>query len=180
MTGRFTFRVCRDLGNLHCERFFSVISLLGLASILKAFPSFTEISVILGSAYLTYIAYTIFSSTVGIKKTGVKGGDISEGMSFGFTESYRVGALINLFNIKTIAFMISIFSGFLATPRSLYEQSLIVIVCSTLEFLWYFLVAFVFGKTSVRNIFLRHRIAIDRSLAMFLVLFAMQNIYQIM
>ncbi|SDN97670.1 LysE type translocator [Vreelandella arcis] len=104
---------------------------------------------------------------------------MSEKDSFKFFNSYRVGVLTNLFNMKTIAFMVSIYSGFLAVPRSIFEQIFIVVVCSSLEFIWYFLVALLFGSSLVRGVFNRYRVSIDRGLSLFLVLFAMQNIYHI-
>lgn len=141
---------------------FATISLLGLASVLRSFPYFTDISVILGACYLTLIAVSIVLGTLRIEQTGNEAAPAAEKIEFRFFKSYWIGALTNLFNMKTIAFMISIFSGFLATPRSSFEQISIVAICSALEFFWYFLVAFVFGGTFVKSLFCRHRILIDR------------------
>lgn len=177
--GNFKHGFAVTLGVCTVSVFFSVISLLGLASVLRAFPYFTNVSVVLGAGYLIFIACVIFKGTLGDERSIEGGVRVPEEASFKFLNSYRVGVLTNLFNMKTIAFMVSIYSGFLAVPRSIFEQISIVVVCSSLELIWYFLVALLFGSSLVRGLFNRYRISIDRGLSLFLVLFAIQNIYYI-
>lgn len=177
--GSFKQGFAVTLGICTVSAIFSTISLLGLAATLRSFPYFTNLSVFLGSSYLIFIALSIFIGTFKLQKVPGEEGSVAENNAFSFSRSYRVGTLTNLFNMKTIAFMISIFSGFLAVPRSVLEQISIVFICSSLEFFWYSLVAFFFGRPFIRKVFYRHRISIDRSLALFLVLFAAQNVYHI-
>jgi threonine/homoserine/homoserine lactone efflux protein len=159
---------------------FSTLSLLGLSSVIHVFPSFARVSVALGALYLLYIAYVILHSTFNRKATA-ESDTYSDNVVFGGTgKAYCTGALTNVFNMKTIAFMISIWSGFLATPRTPLEQVVAVLICSSLEFSWYFFVALIFGRPVIKSLFFRYRTAIDRGLVVFLTLFAAQNIYSIL
>lgn len=157
---------------------FSMLSLLGLSGIIHAFPAFAKLSVVLGAFYLLYIAYVILRSTWQNKST-MQDNTSKEVKLQGGYKAFRTGAVTNVFNMKTIAFMISIYSGFLAVPRSTSEKIVVVVICSSLEFSWYFIVAILFARPSVKLLFYRYRTAIDRGLALFLTLFAMQNIYSI-
>lgn len=158
--------------------FFSTVSLLGLSGIIHTFPAFAKLSVVLGAMYLLYIAYVILRSTWQSKNTAPDN-RANEVISQGIIKAFRTGAVTNVFNMKTIAFMISIYSGFLAVPRSASEKILVVVICSSLEFSWYFIVAMLFARPSIKLLFYRYRTTIDRGLALFLTLFAMQNIYSI-
>ncbi|MBV4367257.1 LysE family translocator [Erwinia phyllosphaerae] len=158
---------------------FSTLSLLGLSSVIHLFPAFAKISVILGALYLLYIAWAILLST--LQRKSVSDGDTAPDaeMAGGLGKAFRTGALTNVLNMKTIAFMISIYSGFLAVPRSITEQIVIVVICSSLEFSWYFFVTVIFSSQRIKSLFYRYRKVIDRGLALFLTLFAMQNIYSV-
>lgn len=158
---------------------FSTLSLLGLSSILSLFPNFSRISVALGAVYLLYIAYTIFIGLIMSQKVTYDAFEHSQPLSYSIKKSYLIGAITNILNMKTIAFMISIYSGFLAIHRTQLEQITLVVICSSLEFIWYFFVVLIFSKSSVRIIFIRYRKFIDLSFYIFLILFALQNIYSI-
>ncbi|MEO3323770.1 LysE family translocator [Enterobacter cloacae] len=159
--------------------FFSTLSLLGLSSVIHLFPAFSKVSVVFGAVYLIYIAYVVFISTLQSKNTRGEGEDLGGRIKSGTAAAFKIGALTNILNMKTIAFMISIYSGFLSVPRSIYEQVAVVLICSSLEFSWYFFVAIVFSRSAVKTAFYRYRRFIDRGLALFLVLFAFQNVYSV-
>ncbi|GKW20063.1 threonine efflux protein [Pectobacterium araliae] len=158
---------------------FSILSLLGLSSIIHVFPSFSKVSVVLGALYLIYIAYIILRSTFNRETSTGPDTHPDEVFFGGMKKAYFTGALTNVFNMKTIAFMISIWSGFLAVTRSPTEQIVAVIICSALEFSWYFFVALIFGRPTIKRFFFRYRTGIDRGLAVFLTMFATQNIYSL-
>ncbi len=158
---------------------FSTLSLLGLSSIIHVFPPFVQISVLLGSLYLLYIAWKILLGTTGRRKVVSEEENSDIAPLAGRGAAFRAGALTNIFNMKTIAFMIGIYSGFLAVPRTAFEQFLVVLMCSSLEFLWYAFVVVVFSRPAIKTLFYRYGKGIDRGLAIFLILFAMQNIYSL-
>lgn len=152
--------------------FFSTISLLGLAVLLDQYPAFSKAATLAGSLYLLYIAYSIIRSVLArtaSAPTASAPGDTS------FTKAYRVGVITNISNMKTIAFMISIYAGFLSSPRSDLEKVLVVVLCSTLEVTWYSLVALLFGQGPVKALFLKYTRQIDVGLAVFLVAFSLNN-----
>ena len=93
----------------------------------------------------------------------------------GFWRAWRIGVLTNITNMKTIAFMISIFAGFLAVDRTLMEKTTVIAICSTFEILWYSGVALVFGQGFVQRFYQQYNRQIDAFMAVFLVLFAAQT-----
>ncbi|NVZ28620.1 LysE family translocator [Pseudomonas gingeri] len=152
--------------------FFSTISLLGLAALLHQYPAFSKVATLCGSAYLLYIAYSIIRSVLA-KSTGTPE-STGPGVT-SFARAYRVGLITNISNMKTIAFMISIYAGFLSSPRSELDKVLVVLLCSTLEITWYSLVALLFGQGPIKALFLKYTRQIDVGLAVFLVAFSLNN-----
>jgi len=154
---------------------FSTLSLLGIATILHSYPSLTTAAAILGAIYLLYIAFNIARSVMKNEYSIARDKDDTFLSKRDFISSYKTGFLTNITNMKTVAFMISIYAGFLAFPRSSSDKFLIVIICSTLEILWYSLVAVLFSRPQVKKAFLTHAKKIDIGLAVFLVLFAINT-----
>lgn len=152
--------------------FFSTISLLGLAALLHQYPAFSKVATLCGSAYLLYIAYSIIKSVLA-KNTGTAESTAPGATSF--AKAYRVGVITNISNMKTIAFMISIYAGFLSVPRSEIDKVLVVMLCSTLEVIWYSVVALLFGQGPIKALFLKYTRQIDVGLAVFLVAFSLNN-----
>lgn len=160
------------LGICTVGMFFSIISLLGLAALLHQYPAFSKMATLCGSAYLLYIAYGIIKSVMA-KKTGVAESTVPAITSFG--KAYWTGVITNISNMKTIAFMISIYAGFLSSPRTDMDKVLVVALCSTLEVIWYSLVALLFSQGPVKTLFLKYTRQIDIGLAIFLVAFSLNN-----
>ncbi|MGF6208216.1 hypothetical protein [Pseudomonas frederiksbergensis] len=55
------------------------------------------------------------------------------------------------------------------------DKVLVVLLCSTLELIWYSTVALLFGQGRVRALFLKYTRQIDVGLAVFLVGFSLNN-----
>lgn len=169
--GSVTTGLGATLGICTVGVFFSSISLLGLAALLHQYPAFSRVATLCGSAYLLYIAYGIIKSVLA-KNTGTAE-SAPPGVT-SFAKAYRVGVITNISNMKTIAFMISIYAGFLASPRTDLDKVLVV-VCSTLEVIWYSLVSLLFGQGPIKALFLKYTRQIDVGLAVFLVAFSLNN-----
>ena len=166
---------------------FSTSSVLGLALVLNQFPQLNRIAAVLGALYLLYIAYLLIKSALKVRSTGesdVAAIDVkheapecamkrSEG---GFIQGFKLGFLTNITNVKTIAFMISIFSAFLSQTTTALDKVLIIAICSSFEIFWYSSVAFVFGQERMRHLYLKFNRAIDLSLGVFLIGFAASNV----
>ncbi len=133
---------------------------------------YSKVATLCGSAYLLYIAYSIIKSVLA-KNTGTPE-NAGPGVT-SFAKAYRVGVITNISNMKTIAFMISIYAGFLSSPRSDLDKVLVVLLCSTLEVTWYSLVALLFGQGPIKTLFLKYTRQIDVGLAIFLVAFSLNN-----
>jgi len=152
---------------------FSTSSVLGLAILLVKFPGLGRVMTIAGALYLLYIAFQLARSALR-SSTGSGAGPVA--LKGSFVDALRTGVATNVTNLKTIAFMVSIFAGFLATPRMPWEKVTVIAICSTLEFSWYSSVALVFGQGTIQRIYRQYTRQIDGGLAIFLVAFAANNI----
>lgn len=163
-----------SLGIVMVGLVFSISSVTGLALLIGRYPGFQRTATLLGAAYLTYIAYLLASSAIRPSTSDPTAS--ASAPPTGFWRAWRMGVLTNITNMKTIAFMISIFAGFLAVDRSVLEKSAVIAICSTFELLWYGGVALVFGQGFVQRFYLRYNRQIDGFMAVFLVLFAAQTV----
>jgi threonine efflux protein len=152
---------------------FSTSSVLGLAVIIYRFPMFGAIATILGALYLIYIAYTLLRSTLTPQPKTANAKDI---FRVDFYNALVMGIVTNITNMKTIAFMVSIFASFLSTSKTVVDKITVIAICSSFELLWYSLVALIFGYGIIRHFYLKNHRQIDTGLAVFLLFFALQNI----
>ncbi|MDM5181850.1 LysE family transporter [Massilia sp. DJPM01] len=162
---------------------FSTSSILGLALLLNQFPALNKIAGILGALYLLYIAYLLIKSALQSRKrqrdsaaAAPVDGTPAAAASHSFFKSFKMGFITNITNMKTIAFMISIFSSFLAHSSTTMDKVTIIAICSSFEILWYSFVAFVFGQDAIRRIYLKFNSSIDLFLGLALIIFAASNI----
>lgn len=143
---------------------------------ISRFPSFNQWATFAGAAYLIYIAVLIAWSALrqGPASTSSQS---QKTQRDGFWRAWRTGVLTNITNMKTIAFMISIFAGFLAVERTLAEKVTVIAICSSFEILWYSSVALIFGQGTVQRVYTKYSKQIDIGLAIFLVGFALQTLW---
>ncbi|MCW8173937.1 LysE family translocator [Verminephrobacter aporrectodeae] len=156
---------------------FSISSVTGLAVLIGNYPWFSPIATLAGAIYLIYIAFLLARSAM--KSADPAAGKPQAMLPMGFWRAWRTGVLINLTNRKTIAFMVSIFAGFLAVERSLLEKAAVIAICSSFEILWYSSVALIFGQSLVQSLYLRYGRQIDACMAVFLLLFAVETLLMI-
>ncbi|MBC3862420.1 LysE family transporter [Undibacterium jejuense] len=160
---------------------FSTSSILGLALLLNQFPALSRIASILGAIYLLYIAFLLIKSALlsrRNKNSNSSGQSTSvQPLSTSFFKSFKMGFTTNIMNVKTIAFMISIFSSFLAHSSTVIDKVTIIAICSSFEIFWYSFVAFVFGQEGIRRLYLKFNSAIDLFLGVFLAFFAASNVW---
>ncbi|WP_136417910.1 LysE family transporter [Herbaspirillum sp. ST 5-3] len=166
---------------------FSISSVLGLALLLGQFPQLNRAATILGALYLLYIAYLLIKSALNSKASDstistdfdTKETELQllakDGVSR-FLQSFKMGFLTNITNMKTIAFMISIFSAFLSQSTTTMDKVLIIVICSSFEICWYSSVAFVFGQKRMRQLYFKFNRTIDLCLGLFLIGFAASNV----
>lgn len=152
---------------------FSSSSVMGLTKIIEEFPDFSRVATIAGAIYLLYIAFSLLKNS--LRKSGTSR-QSDEFMEAGFLKSWKIGVTTNITNMKTIAFMVSIFASFLSVPRTGIEKATVIAICSSFEILWYSLVALIFGQSGMQRLYLRYNRQIDACLAVFLIFFAAENV----
>lgn len=152
---------------------FSTSSVIGLAALVGKYPNFSRIATIAGALYLLYIAFMLMKSALCTRESLKQSDDF---IAVGFLQSWKMGVLTNVTNMKTVAFMVSIFAGFLSTQRTGVEKGTVIAVCSSFEILWYCSVALIFGQSGIRQLYSKYNRQIDGCLAVFLVFFAGQTV----
>ncbi|MCJ2059542.1 LysE family transporter [Methylobacterium sp. J-048] len=157
---------------------FSSASVTGLSVLIREFPAFDKIAGAAAALYLLYIAALL--TRAAFEPANPTGPGAEPQPEARFWTAFRIGALTNVGNVKTIAFMVSIFTGFLVVERSWSEKAAIVALCSTLEFGWYAGVAFVFGRRAIRTFYTQHNRLIDLFMAVFLVGFAAKTVAELL
>ncbi len=151
---------------------FSTSSVLGLAVMIHSFPKFGALATIAGSIYLLYIAFILLRSALRSQGGTQSAMDVG-GVSFG--RAWKMGVLTNITNMKTIAFMISIFASFLATSSTATDKATVIAICSTFEIAWYSSVALIFGQGLMQRMYFKYSRQIASGLGVFLIGFALQN-----
>jgi threonine efflux protein len=164
-----------SLGIVMVGLMFSISSVTGLAVLIDRYPAFNQVATIAGAIYLAYIAFLLFRSA--LRPATSNAATLAPVLRTGFWEAWRIGVLTNVTNMKTIAFMVSIFAGFLAVARSGLEKATVIAVCSSFEIFWYCGVALIFGQGSVQRLYARYSRQFDGVMAAFLLLFAGQTVW---
>lgn len=169
----FLAGVGATLGIVMVGLLFSISSVTGLALLINQFPWFNRVAAIAGSVYLLYIAAILIKGA--FKASSGEDARTAVPETVTFWQAWRVGVMTNVLNVKTIAFMISIFAGFLVVERTTLEKATVIAICSSLEFTWYASVALVFGQGPVRRFYMRYNKAIDVVMALMMVVFAVRT-----
>lgn len=162
-----------SIGIVMAGLIFSSFSVMGLAEIINAHPNFSRVATIAGAMYLLCIAFSLLRNSMRKSESSRQGNEFVEA---GFIESWKMGVITNITNIKTIAFMVSIFAGFLSVRRTGIEKTTVIAICSSFEILWYSLVALTFGQSGMQRFYSMYNKKIDVCLAVFLIFFAAENV----
>jgi len=167
---------------------YALVTLLGLAVVLKQAPMLFNGIAIIGALYLAWM---------GIKALGSKGGiadklDAENGSdSASSTDSpaghsrvatltaARDGLAISLFNPKIILFFLALFSQFVMAAESLFGQSLIVFTPLLIDGLWYTFIALVLSHPLVLPKLRAKAAIIDKLSGVVLILLAIRVIVTI-
>ena len=122
---------------------YALVTLLGLAVVLKKAPIVFNGIAIMGALYLAWM---------GVQSLRSKGG-MSEKLAAGKATSglvaARDGIAISLFNPKIMLFFLALFSQFVLVADNLMGQSLIVLTPLIVDGLWYTLIALMLSHPSV-------------------------------
>ncbi len=138
----------------------SAAALLGLNALFHAVPLLFMAMKFAGALFLIYIAWMIFRhATVPLKiETGEER----------LANPFLKGFLTQISNPKVAVFFGSIFFAMLPDQVPLWMTLALIFIMSFNEVWWYCVVALFFGSGSVRQVYIRAKVWIDRVTGLFL------------
>jgi threonine/homoserine/homoserine lactone efflux protein len=153
---------------------YALVTLLGLAAILKASPLMFNAIAIIGAIYLAWM---------GIQALGSKGGmqqQLAAGEATSLWIAARDGLAISLLNPKILLFFLALFSQFVLAAQTTTGQALIVFTPLIIDGLWYTVIAFVLSHSAVLPKLRAKAKLIDRLSGIVLILLSIRVIYTLL
>ncbi|MFT6124710.1 MAG: threonine/homoserine/homoserine lactone efflux protein [Shewanella sp.] len=153
---------------------YALVTLLGLAAILKASPLMFNAIAIIGAIYLAWM---------GIQALGSKGGmqqKLAAGEATSLWIAARDGLAISLLNPKILLFFLALFSQFVLAAQTTTGQALIVFTPLIIDGLWYTVIAFVLSHSAVLPKLREKTKLIDRLSGIVLILLSIRVIYTLL
>ncbi|EAS42588.1 LysE family translocator [Photobacterium profundum] len=151
---------------------YALLTLLGLAVVLKQSPTvFTFISYA-GAAYLAYLGVNALRSKGGVAAK------LSAGKKARLREAARDGLMISLLNPKLALFFLALFSQFVAVGTEITSRSIIVATPLLVDGLWYTFIAFVLSNPKVLDKLRTKAQLIDQLSGVVLILLAIRVVVQ--
>lgn len=151
---------------------YALVTLLGLAVVLKQSPTLFNVITYAGAAYLAYLGVNALRSKGGVAAK------LAAGQSTSLVEAARDGAMISLLNPKLALFFLALFSQFVAVGTEFSSRAIIVATPLLVDGLWYTLIAFVLSNPKVLEKLRTKAQLIDRLSGVVLILLAMRVIIQ--
>ena len=129
----------------------SYLAIFGISSLIFQFDFIKQIIIILGSVYLIYLGLlSIFDkSRFQDKNTNPK------------NNSYFVGLITNILNVKAFIFFVSIF-GIISSEINLYYMHLLAIYFSIATFTWFYILSVILSVESVRRRYLSYSFILNK------------------
>ncbi|WP_282110264.1 LysE family translocator [Shewanella algicola] len=153
---------------------YALVTLLGLAAVLKASPMIFNAIAVVGALYLAWIGIQSLRSKGGMQQK------LAAGKPSRLWEAARDGIAISLFNPKILLFFLALFSQFVLAAQTTVGQGLIVFTPLVVDGLWYTIIAFVLSHASVLPKLREKSQLIDRLSGVVLILLAMRVIYSLL
>lgn len=142
----------------------SIFALFGLTYIIEQSIVVFTIIKIIGSLYLLWMAWHLLRS-----KRVPTDEIVSEKKEFfSAWQNIKTGFLTNILNPKASLFFLAVFSQVVSPETSFFMKSLYASEMVLMTILWFSLVAWTVDKKTVRNIYLRTKHWIDRSMGVVL------------
>ncbi|MCL1137812.1 LysE family translocator [Shewanella pneumatophori] len=149
---------------------YALLTLLGLAVLLKQAPMVFNGIAIIGALYLAYM---------GIQALRSKGGmsdKLAAGESTDALTAARDGLAISLFNPKIMLFFLALFSQFVMVADNMTGKALIVLTPLIIDGLWYTLIALILSHSAVLPKLREKSALIDKLSGVVLILLAVRVI----
>ncbi|WP_028771484.1 LysE family translocator [Shewanella waksmanii] len=147
---------------------YALITLLGLAVLLKQAPMVFNAIAILGALYLAWMGVQALRSKGGMSEK-LQAGEQTDAWT-----AARDGIAISLFNPKIMLFFLALFSQFVMVADDLWGKSLIVLTPLIVDGLWYTLIALVLSHSAVLPKLRQRAALIDKLSGVVLILLAVR------
>ena len=134
----------------------AVLSLYGLALLLKNAPNLYMAFKIIGGIYLIYLGIKLILNKEDAQEIELKSEEISS-----YTKSFLVGVFTNLSNPKTAMFITSLFATITTAQTSSMQMIFLIFLILVISTIWYSLVALVFKKEYFKKLYMRFKKAIE-------------------
>ena len=140
---------------------FAGAALFGLHVVLANVPSVYLGLKIIGAMYLFYLAVRLWRGA----KTSIAASDGPPDRTSSRQRSFIIGLATQLSNPKTAIVYASIFTALLPADQPEWLAAVVLPSVFMVETVWYTIVAIAFSSGSLRSIYLRSKLWIDRSAA---------------
>lgn len=143
------------------------LALLGINILFQNFPLLHGIIKFLGGAYLLWMGYNLWKSSLSKQTDEVTAKDQSLS-PLSDLKALRMGFLTNIANPKAAIFFGSMFSGVMSVDASLGLKLSAFALIIGLSLIWFALVALGMSTNRVQNAYLRAKKTIDRAAGTFM------------
>ncbi|MGS0682321.1 LysE family translocator [Shewanella sp. 125m-7] len=147
---------------------YALVTLLGLAVVLKQAPMVFNGIAILGALYLAYMGVQALRSKGGMSEK------LAAGQSTDALTAARDGLAISLFNPKIMLFFLALFSQFVMVADSMTGKALIVLTPLVVDGLWYTFIALLLSHSAVLPKLREKAALIDKLSGVVLILLAVR------
>ncbi|PSW13947.1 lysine transporter LysE [Photobacterium sanctipauli] len=151
---------------------YALLTLLGLAVVLKQSPMLFSFITYAGAAYLAYLGVNALRSKGGVAAK------LAAGEPASIWVAARDGAMISLLNPKLALFFLALFSQFVAVGTEASSRAIIVATPLLVDGLWYTLIAFVLSSPKVLDKLREKAQLIDQLSGVVLILLALRVVIQ--
>ncbi len=134
--------------------FYAALASLGLATLIHSNPVLYQALKLFGAAYLAWIAVNQWRHAREPLAAGKP--EISTG-----SHLWR-GTIVQASNPKTLVVYGSVFAALMPQSPDAWVFFVLPLTCGIIEWIWYSLVAGVFGNGTTQNTYLRYKTVIDR------------------
>ncbi|MCL1049107.1 LysE family translocator [Shewanella abyssi] len=152
---------------------YALVTLLGLAVILKKAPMVFNAIAIIGALYLAYMGVQALRSKGGMSDK------LAAGKSTDALTAARDGLAISLFNPKIMLFFLALFSQFVAVADNMAAKGLIVFTPLIVDGLWYTLIALLLSHSAVLPKLRQKAALIDKLSGIVLILLAVRVVVMV-
>ncbi|WP_129141113.1 LysE family transporter [Modicisalibacter coralii] len=131
----------------------SLLSMIGIAAILKAVPVLREILPIIGALVLVGLGFLNLLKNIPLAKHSNDKSDGSRVYAHGIPNAFGYGLLTNVSNPKALVFFTAIFTPMMASYSGVVDKLLVFLILISVSFLVFGVMAVMFSLFSLNRFF---------------------------